>query len=73
VLLKQDRTEAESTVNGRLEFINNEMWAALLTLMRQPVEANYFPSRTRQEDQIKETQGKIEKKKAEIIQVQTAA
>ncbi|KAK4452019.1 Prefoldin [Podospora aff. communis PSN243] len=53
VLLKQDRTEAESTVNGRLEFINNEI--------------------SRQEDQIKETQGKIEKKKAEIIQVQTAA
>jgi prefoldin beta subunit len=25
VLLKQDRTEAESTVNGRLEFINTEM------------------------------------------------
>ncbi|KAK0611199.1 Prefoldin [Immersiella caudata] len=53
VLLKQDRTEAESTVNGRLEFINNEI--------------------SRQEDQIKETQGKIEKKKVEIIQVQTAA
>ena len=25
VLLKQDKTEAESTVNGRLEFISNEM------------------------------------------------
>lgn len=25
VLLKQDKTEAESTVNGRLEFIGNEM------------------------------------------------
>lgn len=25
VLLKQDKTEAESTVNGRLEFINKEM------------------------------------------------
>jgi len=53
VLLKQDRTEAESTVNGRLEFINTEI--------------------TRQEAQIKETQGKIEKKKAEIIQLQSAA
>ncbi|KAK0649523.1 Prefoldin [Cercophora newfieldiana] len=53
VLLKQDRTEAESTVNGRLEFINNEI--------------------SRQEDQIKETQVKIEKKKGEIIQLQTAA
>lgn len=53
VLLQQDRTEAESTVNGRLEFINTEI--------------------TRQEAQIKETQGKIEKKKAEIIQLQSAA
>lgn len=25
VLLKQDRTDAESTVNGRLEFIDKEM------------------------------------------------
>jgi hypothetical protein len=41
--------------------------------MQQPAEADYFPSRSRQEDQIKETQSKVEKKKAEIIQVQTAA
>ncbi|KAK4235892.1 Prefoldin [Achaetomium macrosporum] len=53
VLLKQDKTDAESTVSGRLEFINKEI--------------------TRLETQIKETQGKIEKKKGEIIQVQTSA
>ncbi|KAL2263200.1 hypothetical protein VTK26DRAFT_7774 [Humicola hyalothermophila] len=53
VLLKQDRAEAESTVNGRLEFINKEI--------------------SRLEEHIKETQAKIEKKKGEIIQVQTSA
>ncbi|KAK3939207.1 Prefoldin [Diplogelasinospora grovesii] len=53
ILLKQDRTEAESTVNGRLEFISKEI--------------------SRLETQIKETQDKIEKKKGEIIQVQTSA
>ncbi|KAM7194000.1 Prefoldin [Rhypophila sp. PSN 637] len=53
VLLKQDRAEAESTVNGRLEFIGTEI--------------------SRLETQIKETQAKIEKKKNEIIQLQTSA
>ena len=32
VLLKQDKTEAESTVNGRLEFINKEMYVAFFCL-----------------------------------------
>lgn len=31
------------------------------------------PSRSRLEEHIKETQGKMEKKKGEIIQVQTSA
>ncbi|KAK4121986.1 Prefoldin beta-like protein [Parathielavia appendiculata] len=53
VLLKQDRTDAESTVSGRLEFIEKEI--------------------SRLETHIKEMQGKMEKKKAEIIQVQTSA
>lgn len=53
VLLKQDRTDAESTVNGRLEFIDKEI--------------------SRLEGHIKEMQGKMEKKKNEIIQVQTNA
>ncbi|KAK5662212.1 hypothetical protein OQA88_8117 [Cercophora sp. LCS_1] len=53
VLLKQDRVDAESTVKGRLEFINKEI--------------------ARLETQIKEIQTKTEKKKNEIIQVQTAA
>lgn len=53
VLLKQDRTDAESTVNGRLEFITKEI--------------------ARLETQIKEIQVKIERKKGDIIQVQTAA
>ncbi|KAI1803249.1 Prefoldin beta-like protein [Daldinia bambusicola] len=50
VLLKQDKIEAESTVNGRLEFIGKEL--------------------ERTEDQIKDLQEKIEKKKGEIIQAQ---
>ncbi|SPQ24513.1 0b6badb8-18c8-4ea8-a315-80ddebbc526e [Thermothielavioides terrestris] len=53
VLLKQEKTEAESTVKGRLEFIDKEI--------------------SRLEKHIKETQGKIEKKKGEIIQAQTSA
>ncbi|KAK0712784.1 Prefoldin, partial [Lasiosphaeria miniovina] len=53
ILLKQDKADAESTVNGRLEFIGKEI--------------------QRLETQIKETQVKIEKKKGEIIQLQTSA
>ncbi|EGS22329.1 uncharacterized protein CTHT_0018530 [Thermochaetoides thermophila DSM 1495] len=51
VLLKQDKADAESTVNGRLDFINKEI--------------------NRVETLIKELQGKVEKKKGEIIQVQS--
>ncbi|KAL2760974.1 hypothetical protein ACRALDRAFT_1045871 [Sodiomyces alcalophilus JCM 7366] len=53
VLLEQDRVEAESTVKGRLEFINKEI--------------------ERYEASLKEIQEKLEKKKGEIIQVQSAA
>ncbi|KAH6615842.1 Prefoldin [Chaetomium sp. MPI-SDFR-AT-0129] len=53
VLLKQEKAEAESTVNGRLEFIDKEI--------------------SRLEQHIKELQGKMERKKGEIIQVQTSA
>ncbi|KAK4247543.1 Prefoldin [Corynascus novoguineensis] len=53
VLLKQERVEAESTVKGRLEFIEKEI--------------------SRLESHIKEMQGKMDKKKGEIIQVQTSA
>ncbi|KAK4184191.1 Prefoldin [Podospora australis] len=53
VLLKQDRTDAESTVKGRLEFIDKEI--------------------SRLEGHIKEVQEKMEKKKGEIIQIQTSA
>ncbi|KAK3320335.1 Prefoldin [Cercophora scortea] len=53
VLLKQERSDAESTVNGRLEFIRKEI--------------------SRLEPLIEETQTKIERKKGEIIQLQTSA
>ncbi|KAH0439194.1 prefoldin subunit 6 [Colletotrichum kahawae] len=53
VLLKQDKVEAESTVKGRLDFINKEI--------------------ERHEGQIRDVQGKLEKKKGDIIQLQTSA
>ncbi|RKU45599.1 hypothetical protein DL546_007913 [Coniochaeta pulveracea] len=53
VLMKQDKVEADSTVNGRLEFIGKEI--------------------ARLEQNIKDVQVKLEKKKGEIIQVQSAA
>ncbi|KAL2268793.1 hypothetical protein VTJ83DRAFT_3639 [Remersonia thermophila] len=53
VLLKQDRTDAESTVSSRLEFIEKEI--------------------SRLEKHIKDIQGKMDKKKAEIIQIQSSA
>ncbi|OIW26853.1 Prefoldin [Coniochaeta ligniaria NRRL 30616] len=53
VLLKQEKAEAESTVNGRLEFIGKEI--------------------SRLEKQIQDTQVSLERKKAEIIQIQAAA
>ncbi|KAF6834884.1 prefoldin subunit 6 [Colletotrichum musicola] len=53
VLLKQDKIEAESTVQGRLDFITKEI--------------------ERHEGLISEVQGKIEKKKGEIIQLQASA
>ena len=37
VLLKQDRTEAVATVNGRLEYIGGEMYVSLRFLTRQIV------------------------------------
>ncbi|KAK2763742.1 hypothetical protein FQN54_009358 [Arachnomyces sp. PD_36] len=53
VLLKQDRTEAITAVNGRLEFIEKEI--------------------KRIEKQISDIQEESEKKKAEIVQIQTMA
>ncbi|KAF4126242.1 prefoldin beta subunit [Geosmithia morbida] len=53
VLLKQDKMEANSTVKGRLDFINGEI--------------------TRLEGVIRSSQQSMEKKKAEIIQIQAAA
>ncbi|KAL1843971.1 hypothetical protein VTJ49DRAFT_6375 [Mycothermus thermophilus] len=53
VLLKQERTDAESTVSGRLEFIDKEI--------------------SRLEKHIKDLQGKMDKKKTEIIQIQSSA
>lgn len=71
VLLKQDKVEAESTVKGRLDFITKEM------CVHQPHDQIVSISLTvhseRHEGQIKEVQGKLEKKKGDIIQLQTSA
>ncbi|CAI6093009.1 hypothetical protein V2G26_018058 [Clonostachys chloroleuca] len=53
VLLKQEKQEAVSTINGRLDFIDKEI--------------------ARLEGVLKEQQESAEKKKMEIIQVQSAA
>lgn len=36
ILLKQEKVEAESTVNGRLEFINKEMYVPPLSSVPLP-------------------------------------
>ncbi|CAH0055123.1 unnamed protein product [Clonostachys solani] len=53
VLLKQEKQEAVSTINGRLDFIDKEI--------------------ARLEGVLKEQQESAEKKKMEIIQIQSAA
>ena len=68
MLLKQDKFEAENTVKGRLDYITGEMYVTLNFVW---IVANIRS--TRLEDQIKESQQKLEKKKAEIIQIQSAA
>jgi prefoldin beta subunit len=40
VLQKQDKVEAESTVSGRLEFINKEMWVPIPRLERGSTDSN---------------------------------
>lgn len=72
MLLKQDKVEAESTVKGRLDFITKEMYVHhkcfsssrlyLLTLNSE-----------RHEGLIRDAQSKLEKKKGDIIQIQTSA
>jgi prefoldin beta subunit len=37
VLLKQDKTEAVMAVNGRLEFIDKEMWVQTCSLLSDQV------------------------------------
>jgi len=73
VLLKQDQTEAESTVNGRLEFIGNEMYVYIHSILFDRRADSLSSSSSRLETHIQDTQVKIEKKKSEIIQVQTSA
>lgn len=65
--MKQDKNDAKMAVDGRLEYIGNEMYdvdftAQSLTLTQ---------SSKRIEGQIKEVQEKSESKKMDIIQLQS--
>jgi hypothetical protein len=63
VLLKQDKTEAIMAVDGRLEFIDNDMWAfALLRAMGMC----WWLSSKRTEKQIAEIQASSDKKRMEV-------
>ncbi|THY25896.1 hypothetical protein D6D01_04765 [Aureobasidium pullulans] len=60
ILLKQDATEAKSTVDGRLEFIDKEM-SVFVTV---PIDAFSLTNRSnRIEKQISDIQAKSEEKK----------
>ncbi|EFE31915.1 uncharacterized protein ARB_01168 [Trichophyton benhamiae CBS 112371] len=60
VLLKQDKTEAVMAVEGRLDFIEKEMYSEAV-----------LPSSKRIEKQITEIQEKSDNKRGEIIQLQS--
>ncbi|KKA21982.1 KE2 family protein [Rasamsonia emersonii CBS 393.64] len=66
VLLKQDKTEAVMAVDGRLEFIEKEMYG--IYRLTTPF---FLIGSKRIESQISEIQSKSEKKRAEIVQFQT--
>lgn len=72
MLLKQDSSEAESTVNGRIEFIGNEMYVLVLRPFWERPRLMMRNS-DRQEQSIKELEAKMDKVKGDIIQVQSSA
>ncbi|THW28315.1 hypothetical protein D6D02_00104 [Aureobasidium pullulans] len=68
ILLKQDATEAKSTVDGRLEFIDKEM-SVFVTVL---IDAFSLTNRSnRIEKQISDIQAKSEEKKMAVFQLQT--
>ncbi|OAK95038.1 Prefoldin [Phaeosphaeriaceae sp. SRC1lsM3a] len=69
VLLKQDKTEALMAVNGRLEYIEKEMWVGYVLSSDQMLTRGS----KRIEKQIKEIQDKAESVKTEIIKIQSSA
>ncbi|KAI4799195.1 hypothetical protein E4T44_09729 [Aureobasidium sp. EXF-8845] len=68
ILLKQDTSEAKSTVDGRLEYIDKEMCVAL-TLPSTPFILTTRSNRI--EKQISDIQAKSEEKKMAVFQLQT--
>ena len=68
VLVQQDKAEAETTVKGRLDFIGKEMFVHVPFCVQCANEV----VRSRLEGEIKEAQGRLEKKRMEIIQLQSS-
>ena len=69
MLLKQDKTEAVLAVDGRLEFIEKEMYVPVLPrdfLTRVSITAADGRFRKRIEKQIADIQGKSDKKRMEV-------
>ena len=64
VLLKQDTTEAKSTVDGRLEYIGGEMYGR--DYCDDPLPGTDLFRSKRIEDSIKEITEKSERKKMEV-------
>lgn len=62
MLLKQDKTEAVMAVNGRLEYIDKEMWVYQSLMFGQKL----IRASKRIEKQIKEIQEKAESVKTEV-------
>ncbi|RDW86781.1 tubulin-binding prefolding complex subunit YKE2 [Aspergillus mulundensis] len=81
VLLKQDKTEALMAVNGRLEFIEKEMYVSTIAHLAptaQKLDGGLkakllliVTHSQRIEGQIKENQDKSDKKRTEIVQYQS--
>jgi len=69
ILLKQDKADAEGTVNGRLSFIEKELYVAWNGIYRMAL----TQSSERLDTQIKEIQEKLEKIKGEILKIQAGA
>ncbi|KZT68518.1 hypothetical protein DAEQUDRAFT_766325 [Daedalea quercina L-15889] len=78
VLVKQDQAEAKTTVDKRLEFIASDMCVSWLPsdesslTVHAPSSRVRPPNSKRIEGQIKDLEEKADKKKLELVEIQTA-